>query len=53
MNFVNHLNMCLVNLGDVYTLVNLVKCVLHDVSLFFVILVHLMILTNDVYFGEK
>jgi hypothetical protein len=47
-NYVNHLNMCLVimclvNLGDLYALVNLVKYVLDDVSLFLVILVHLVI----------
>jgi len=40
-------------LGDVYALVNLVKCVLDDVSLFFVILVHLGISIDDVYFGEN
>jgi hypothetical protein len=44
-NYVNHLNMCfvimcLVNLDDLYALLNLVKCVLDDVSLFLVILVH-------------
>jgi len=40
-------------LGDLYALVNLVKCVLDDVSLFSLILVHLVNLIDDVYFGEN
>jgi len=56
MNYVNHLNMCLM-IGTWWTLVTYMHWWtwwnVYLISLFFVILVQLVILINDAYFGEN